>query len=159
MTTATPLLADVIYHGDIITMDEDVPTAEAVAVKDGLILAVGSKTEVLRTKGTDTRIIDLCGKTMLPGFIDGHSHFFQAAMIADYANVSAPPVGPAGSIADIIAMLQEHVAQKRLKPGEWLIGYGYDGSALSDGRDATRDDFDSRTLPWYWSTCPVTVAC
>jgi predicted amidohydrolase YtcJ len=142
MTTATPLLADVIYHGDIITMDERTPTAEAVAIKDGVILAVGSKADVLRTKGTKTRMIDLDGKTMLPGFIDGHSHFFQAAMIADYANVSAPPVGSASSIAGIIAVLQDHVARKPLQPGEWLIGYGYDGSALSDGRDATRDDFD-----------------
>lgn len=143
MTTATPLTADVIYHGgDIITMDEKTPTAEAVAVKDGLILAVGPKTDVLKTRGVATQLVDLGGKAMLPGFIDGHSHFFQAAMIADYANVSAPPVGVAGSIAGIIAVLQEHLARKPLKPGEWLIGYGYDGSALADGRDATRDDFD-----------------
>ena len=142
MTTANGSLADVIYHGDILTMNEKTPTAEAVAVKDGVILAVGSKADVLRTKGAETRIVDLGGKTMLPGFIDGHSHFFQAAMIADYANVSAPPVGSAASIAGIIAVLQDFVARKPLKPGEWLIGYGYDGSALSDGRDATRDDFD-----------------
>ncbi|MGA9565260.1 MAG: amidohydrolase, partial [Candidatus Korobacteraceae bacterium] len=143
MTTVTPVISDVIYlGGDIITMDQMAPTAEPVAVKDGLILAVGSKPDVLQTRGTATRVIDLDGKTMLPGFIDGHSHFFQAAMIADYANVSAPPVGPAGSITEIIAVLQDHVAKKPLKPGEWLIGYGYDGSALSDGRDATRDDFD-----------------
>ncbi len=142
MTTATPLIADAIYHGDIITMDDKTPYAEAVAIKDGVILAVGSKAYVFGTRGAETRIIDLGGKTMLPGFIDGHSHFFQAAMIADYANVSAPPVGSAASIAGIISALQDHVACKPLKPGEWLIGYGYDGSALSDGRDATRDDFD-----------------
>ena len=152
MTTVISSIADVIYHGDIITMDENRPTAEAVAVKDGVILAVGTKADVLRTKGAETRLIDLGGKTMLPGFIDGHSHFFQAAMIADYANVSAPPVGTAGSIAEIIAVLQEHVAQKPLKPGAWLIGYGYDGSELSDGRDATRDDFDP-----YFSDNPMVL--
>jgi predicted amidohydrolase YtcJ len=151
--TTTTVLSDVIYFGgDIITMDENNPTAEAVAVKDGLVLAVGSKSDVLKTKGVATQIIDLGGRTMLPGFIDGHSHFFQAAMIADYANVSAPPVGKAGSIAGIIAVLQEHLAQKPLKPGEWLIGYGYDGSALSDGRDATRDDFDP-----YFSDNPMVL--
>src|ERR1035441_445239 len=121
--TTTTVLSDVIYFGgDIITMDENNPTAEAVAVKDGLVLAVGSKSDVLKTKGVATQIIDLGGRTMLPGFIDGHSHFFQAAMIADYANVSAPPVGKAGSIAGIIAVLQEHLAQKPLKPGERLMG-------------------------------------
>jgi predicted amidohydrolase YtcJ len=145
MTTGTTIISDMIYlGGDIITMDENNPMAEAVAVKDGLILAVGPKDDVLKTKGAATQIVNLGGKTMLPGFIDGHSHFFQAAMIADYANVSAPPVGTASSIAGIIAVLKEHVAQQALKPGEWLIGYGYDGSALTDGRDATRDDFD----PW-----------
>ncbi|HZL70251.1 MAG TPA: amidohydrolase [Candidatus Limnocylindrales bacterium] len=143
MTTGTTIISDMIYlGGDIITMDENNPMAEAVAVKDGLILAVGPKDDVLKTKGAATQIVNLGGKTMLPGFIDGHSHFFQAAMIADYANVSAPPVGTASSIAGIIAVLKEHVAQQALKPGEWLIGYGYDGSALTDGRDATRDDFD-----------------
>ena len=124
MTTETLLIADVIYHGDIITMDENNPTAEAVAIKDGLVLAVGSKADVLQTKGAATQIIELGDKAMLPGFIDGHSHFFQAAMIADYANVSAPPVGTAGSIAGIIAVLQEQVARKPLQPGEWLIVWG-----------------------------------
>jgi len=57
-------------------------------------------------------------------------------------NVSAPPVGPGSSIADIIATLKEHVAARLLQPGEWLIGYGYDGTALSDGREANVDDFD-----------------
>jgi predicted amidohydrolase YtcJ len=135
--------ADLIYHGgDIITMDEGNPAAEAVAIKDGTILAVGSKQDVLNLQGPATRVIDLGGQTLLPAFIDGHSHFFQAAMIADYANISAPPVGKARSIGGIIAILKEHFTQRRLPPGEWLIGYGYDGSALSDGRDATRDDLD-----------------
>jgi predicted amidohydrolase YtcJ len=142
MTTGKANISEMIYLGDIVTMDEKNPSAKAVAIKDGKILAVGSKVDVLRTMGAATKLIDLDGKTMLPGFIDGHSHFFQAAMIADYANVSAPPVGTASSIAGIIAVLKEHVARYVLKPGEWLIGYGYDGSALTDGRDAIRDDFD-----------------
>jgi predicted amidohydrolase YtcJ len=134
---------DTIYlGGDIITMDDKNPVVEAVAVKQGKIVAVGTRDDVLKGRGLATEIVDLCGKTLLPGFIDGHSHFFQAAMIADYANVSAPPVGPAGSIAEIVAVLKEHVARKPLSPGEWLVGYGYDGSALTDGRDATQEDLD-----------------
>ena len=107
MTTGTTTTADTIYlGGDIITMDEKYPAADAVAIKDGKILAVGSKADVLKTGGAFTDIVDLGGRTMLPGFIDGHSHFFQAAMIADYANVSAPPVGTASSIAGIIRVLK-----------------------------------------------------
>ena len=143
MKPGKAFLADAIYlGGDIITMDELHPSAEAVAVKDGTIQAVGSRQQVLNLQGPATEMIDLGGRTLVPAFIDGHSHFFQAAMIADYANVSAPPVGRAHSIEGIIEVLQEHVARAPLSAGEWLIGYGYDGSALSDGRDATRDDFD-----------------
>lgn len=142
MTNAT-IVPDVVYlGGDIITMDDENLVVEAVAVKDGKIAAVGTKADMLTMSGAATRIVDLQGKTMLPGFIDGHSHFFQGAMIADYVNVSAPPVGSGSSIADIIVALQQHVASKPLLPGEWLIGYGYDGTVLSDGREATRDDFD-----------------
>ena len=134
---------DKIYvGGDIITMNDQNPTAEAVAVKDGKIHAVGTRVDLLKMIGESTEVIDLEGKTLLPGFIDGHSHFFQAAMIANYANVSPPPVGSAASIADIIAVLKDHVTRNPLKPGDWLVGYGYDGSVLKDGREATRDDFD-----------------
>ena len=142
MNTNTSAPDKIYLGGDIITMNDHELVAEAVAVRDGRILAVGKASDLLGMAGERTEIVDLQGKALLPGFIDGHSHFFQAAMIADYANVSAPPVGTAGSISEIIAVLQKHVAQKPLKPGEWLIGYGYDGSALSDGREATRDDFD-----------------
>lgn len=139
----TPGIPDTIYvGGDIITMNDANLVVEAIAVKRGKIVAVGTKAGILQSFGAAKRIVDLQGKTMLPGFIDGHSHFFQAAMIADYVNVSAPPVGPCSSIAKIIAALKEHVSIKPLRAGDWLIGYGYDGSALSDGREATRDDFD-----------------
>jgi predicted amidohydrolase YtcJ len=131
-----------IYQGDIITMNDRQPIAEAVAVQVGRIVAVGCKADVLAMAGERTEIVGLGSKTLLPGFIDGHSHFFQATMIANYANVSAPPVGPAASIADIVTVLKQQVARHPLKPGDWLIGYGYDGAALEDGRDATRDDFD-----------------
>jgi predicted amidohydrolase YtcJ len=132
----------IYFGGDIITMDEANLLVEAVAVTAGRISAVGAKADVTRAAGPATRMVDLQGHTMLPGFLDGHSHFFQAAMIADYVNVSAPPVGPGSSIAAIIDALTAHVARTPMAPGEWLIGYGYDGTALFDGRDATRDDFD-----------------
>ena len=101
--------ADMIFiNGDIVTMgDETAPSsAEALAVKDGRILAVGAGAEVLQTRAAGTRMIDLGGKTLLPGFIDGHSHFINSIRMADWANVSAPPVGPVDSIADLLATLQ-----------------------------------------------------
>jgi len=63
--------ADIIYHnGTILTINDNQPTAEAVAVKDGKIIAVGTQAEVLKTAGGNTKKIDIGGKTMLPGFVD-----------------------------------------------------------------------------------------
>ncbi|HYL26322.1 MAG TPA: amidohydrolase [Candidatus Nitrosotalea sp.] len=141
---ATSTRADLIFNGgDIVTMDDACPQAEAVAVRGGKILAVGSAAEIGAFRDDATRVIDLAGKALLPGFIDGHSHFFQVALVSGAANVSAPPVGNVSTIAEIVMALREHAAKQPLKRGEWLLGYGYDGSALRDGREATRDDLDS----------------
>lgn len=64
----------IIHNGNIITVDVDFSHAEALAVKDGVIVAVGSSQELLKNAGTDTRVVDLQGKTVLPGFNDTHSH-------------------------------------------------------------------------------------
>ena len=140
-----PVLADepvVVYgNGTIITMNETSPQVEAVAVQSGTIVAIGSEAEITE-KYPDADKVDLEGQTLLPGFIDGHSHFFQAAMIADYANVSAPPVGPAKDIAGVVDTLKKHVADHPPGAGDWVVGYGYDGPSYSDGREMTRDDLD-----------------
>jgi hypothetical protein len=67
--------ADTIYFGGpILTMVKDGDRAEALAVKDGRILAVGKKADVMARKGSETKLIDLGGKTIMPGFYDPHSH-------------------------------------------------------------------------------------
>ncbi|HZV77793.1 MAG TPA: amidohydrolase [Candidatus Babeliales bacterium] len=135
--------ADTILTGaDVVTMDDARPAAEAVAIADGRILAVGSASEIEPFKSRRTRIVDLGGKALLPGFVDGHSHFFQVALVLSSANVSAPPVGNVSTIAEIVATLKEYAAKRPPAPGEWLLGFGYDGSALTNGREATRDDLD-----------------
>jgi predicted amidohydrolase YtcJ len=136
-------VADSIFtNGDIITMADASPSAEALAVKDGHILAVGATAAVLAHQGPGTKMIDLAGQTLLPGFLDGHSHFINAIRMASWANVSAPPVGKVNDIAGLVAVLKETKARLGLKPGDWLVGYGYDGTTLTDGREATRDDLD-----------------
>ena len=134
--------ADTIYTGNIITMDDVQPKAEAVAVKDGKILAVGSRIAVNEHAGPATATVDLGGKTMLPGFLDGHSHFINAVRMAKWANVSAPPVGGVRTIAGVIATLQKKKDELGLKPGEWLMAYGYDSTAMEEHRILGRDDLD-----------------
>ena len=132
----------IFVNADILTMNPAAPTAEALAVAGGRILALGTRAEVMRLAGSSTRTVDLGGRTLLPGFIDGHSHFINAVRMANWANVSAPPVGPVTSIAELIAVLRATKDKQALKPGEWLIAYGYDGTTLSDGREMTRADLD-----------------
>jgi len=101
VTLATQI-ADAIYHnGTILTIVDAQPTAEAVAVKDGKILAVGQETEVLKTVGENTQKIDLDGKTMLPGFVDSHGHAYLIGIQATTANLLPPPDGTG---KDIVCM-------------------------------------------------------
>ena len=75
-------MADTIYTGTIITMDDIVKSAEAVAVADGRIVAVGNRAAVMKHKHAGTRMVELGEQLMLPGFIDVHSHFMQAVIDA-----------------------------------------------------------------------------
>src|SRR5277367_1741375 len=125
--------ADAIYFGGpIVTVNDKAPMAEAVAVKDGKIIMVGKKAVVLRAeKGKITQLRDLKGHTMMPGFVDPHSHFIDSLSIADRVNVSAPPVGPAANPVAIIAALQAAAKARGLKAGELLLGYGYDENLMA----------------------------
>ena len=77
-TPAEP--ADVIFHdGTIITIEETQPLAEAIAFRNGLIQAVGTDADVLTLQGPNTRVIDLQGKTLMPGFVDPHTHVLKDA--------------------------------------------------------------------------------
>jgi len=136
--------ADAIYYGGpIVTVNDAQPSAEAVAVKDGKILMVGTRAEIEQDhKGATTQMIDLGGKTLLPGFVDAHSHFMFALDMPTQANVSAPPVGPVKSIPDIIVALKETQQRRNIQKGEWIVGWGYDGNELAEKREATRDDLD-----------------
>ena len=137
-------LADLIISGGaIITMDETLENPEALAVRDGKILAVGSSADLAEFGGSDTEYVDLAGRTLLPGFIDGHSHFSMAVNSASWANVSAAPVGNVSNFADIFAELGKQARINKLAPGEWLVGYGYDADTLEEARHVTRDDLDA----------------
>jgi predicted amidohydrolase YtcJ len=136
--------ADTIYTGgDIVTINDSQPSVEALAVKDGKILAVGTRADIEKSyKGATTAVIDLGGKTLVPGFVDGHSHFMDALAAAGRANVSAPPVGTASNAGEIVAVLQEFAKLKVVKPGELIVGYGYDENQMPKGQELTRDILD-----------------
>lgn len=136
--------ADAIYHGGpILTMVKDGDRAEALAVQDGRILAVGSMSEVMATKGTDTQMIDLGGQALMPGFFDPHSHMVMQSAKFATANLDPKPIGEAGSIADIQRILRDWIEQKKVPPGKWVIGWGYDDTGIAEQRHPTRDDLNA----------------
>jgi predicted amidohydrolase YtcJ len=135
---------DVIYvDGPILTMVEGQATAEALAVRNGRIAAVGKKAEVLRLRGPSTRVVTLGKRALLPAFIDPHSHFLAAMAIQGWANVSLPPVGKVTTIPEIVAALRRQAARQKAKAGDWIVGWGYDSTGLAEKRDVTRQDLDA----------------
>jgi len=135
--------ADTIYrNGTVLTMVDDRRQAEAVAVAGGKILAVGSDADVMAHNGANTVVVDLGGHTLMPSFIDAHGHFMNALQVVKWANVQGVPAGPITSVKDFVPILQEHVRKLALKPGDWIIGYGYDRSNLVEGRELNVDDLD-----------------
>ena len=137
--------ADAIYHGGaILTMAGKTPTyVEALAVKDGKILTTGAKSDVLKAKGDATKVIDLGGKALLPGFIDGHGHYINSLLVASQCKLYAPPSGPGKDVPSIIAELKKFAAERKIAKGEVIMGYGYDDTVMPDGRLLNRDDLDA----------------
>jgi len=136
--------ADTIYHGgSILTMVKDGDRTEALAVKNGRILAVGALSEVMAYQGAGTKVVDLKDKCLMPGFFDPHSHIVLQSVKFSTANLDPKPIGEAGSIADIQRILREWIDQKKLKPGQWVIGWGYDDTGIEEQRHPNRDDLDA----------------
>ena len=139
-------MADTVYHqGTILTMNDAQSEAEAVAVRDGRIIAVGSEKQVISDfVGPDTVMLDLGGQTMMPGFVDSHSHFSQVGLQAISANLLPPPDGPAQSIVDIQRIMREFIETSSMIEDFGLaIGFNYDDSQLTEQRAPTRQELDA----------------
>ncbi len=144
-SSAVAQTADTIYlNGAILTMAGGQPVyVEALAVDDGKIVLVGAKDDALKLKGTATKVVDLGGKALLPGFLDGHSHYMNSLLVANQCKLYAPPSGPGNDVPSIIAELKKFVAERKIPEGELIMGYGYDDSVMPEGRLLNRDDLDA----------------
>ena len=136
--------ADTIYHnGSILTMAGKEPAyVEALVVTDGKISFTGSKQEALAMKSDTTRVIDLGGKALLPGFLDGHSHYINSLLVANQCKLYAPPSGPGKDVPSIIAELKRYASARKIPKGELIMGYGYDDTVMPEGRLLNRGDLD-----------------
>jgi predicted amidohydrolase YtcJ len=126
----------VIHNAKIVTVDGSFSIAEAAAVRDGRFAAVGRKAEVLRSAGRGARLIDLGGRTVLPGFNDTHVHLTSGENLEVQVDLTK-----VRSIADIQKAIADRA--KASKPGEWIIGTrGWWEYNLAEGRLPTRYDLD-----------------
>ena len=118
--------ADIIFKGGTIyTVDENNPNVEAVVVRDGKIVFVGSAEESMKYKCIKTKVIDLENKVMIPGLIDAHGHFLGMGNSKTILDLTK-----AESYDDILSMVDEAV--KKAKAGEWIIGRGWHQDKWSD---------------------------
>lgn len=139
-------VADKIWTGGpILTMNDAAMKAEAVAVKDGKILAVGSKADVLATKGDKTEVIDLGGRALLPGFVDAHGHVMMGGLQAMAANMLAPPDGEVKDIPGLLQTLKDWVEANKevVSKAKLILGFGYDQSQLKELRAPTKEELDT----------------
>ncbi len=139
----------VYFGGQILTMVGDKPQyVEAIVVNDNEISFVGSKKDALAKAGDNSLNVDLAGKTLMPGFIDGHAHFSNFASQAIGARLLPPPDSGAKDIPSIIKLLKEwNTAKNRALTG-WVFGTGFDDSVIKEKRFPTKHDLDQVTTKY-----------
>jgi len=128
-------------NGGIFTMSSDDQRAEALLLLDDKIVAVGSNAKIQANLPQGTRIIDLKGKTLLPGFVDAHSHFPSSGLTTLGVDLAPSPVGDTDSLASLLSHIQ--LATETRSDGSWIIGFNYDDSSLDVQRHPSRQELDS----------------
>ena len=128
----------IFINGNILTMDESRPSAESLAVKFDRIARVGTTGEIEPLAETSTRVIDLKGRTLIPGFIDSHNHFCLYALLTD--QVDCRPAAGCVTGEDVVEAIREKAG--RTPPGKWIMGWGYAPYLLDDKKDLKKEDLD-----------------
>src|SRR5216683_4925403 len=125
----------VLVNGKILTVDNQFSTREAIAVRDGKIVVVGSDVDVRKLAGPKTRVIDLQGRTVIPGLIDSHMHAIRAGQ------TFGTEVNWVGTTSLAEALGRIHEASRRMKPGAWLIvAGGWNVEQFKEKRRPTQAD-------------------
>src|SRR5262245_35399758 len=138
------LLADeapadlVLKGGKIVTGNERNPEAEALAARDGRIIAVGRTSDIAKLIGDKTKVIDLGGKLAIPGFIEGHGHFTSLGHTRMELDLRK-----AQSWDEIVRLVEE--AARKAPPGEWIIGHGWHQEKWSARPDPNIDGYPVHT--------------
>lgn len=126
----------IVINGKIITVDAKDSIAQALAIRGGKIVAVGSNAEIRKLATAQTRTLDLHGKTATPGLIDSHCHFRETEVLYD-VDLSDPSIRKMQDILDHVA-----AKVKTSRPGQWIRGSGWDEGRLAELRYIYASDLD-----------------
>jgi len=131
--------------GPILTIDDAMPTAEAVAVRNGVIVAVGSLDAARAAVGRNAQVVNLDGRTLLPGFFDPHGHVSMVGLQARYANLLPAPDGQGDDIPALQGITRDwmNAHEQLVRDTQLIIGFGYDDSQLKEHRHPTRTELDA----------------
>lgn len=147
LTAAAPAVAQdaTLYRGGaIITMDGETPqTVEAVVTRDGRVAFAGSEKKARKAAGKDAAVHDLRGATMLPGFIDAHSHFTVASMSAGGLDLRDPALPAVVDIPGLQGAIRDHMANAAPPAGGWITVWQFDQESLAEKRYITRAELDA----------------
>lgn len=127
----------IIYNANIRTMDSSLPNATALAIKDGIILNVGSDQEILKLKTNETEVFDLKGKLLLPGFNDSHMHLLNYGVSLQLVDLQS-----SNSIDDLINKVKNFIKDKNIPKDEWVRGMRWNHHLFEEKKIPTRNDLD-----------------
>src|SRR5689334_20690886 len=134
--TQQPTVADIVFkNGNVYTANDKAPRAQAIAVKDDRIVFVGTNAAAQKLVGPSTRVVDLKGNTVLPGFTDAHQHLSGVGQREMTLNLEGTT-----SLEDLLAKVKARVVQA--KPGEWVTGRGWIETHWQPPTFPTRWDLD-----------------
>lgn len=146
----------IFYNGSLWTGLHGRRDATALAVRGDRIVAVGGEADVIPLRGPETRVVDLEGGTLLPGFVDAHAHIWKIGhLLTTLLDIRA-----ATSLDDLAARIRAHA--NRLPPDAWLYGRGYNEARFAEGRGPTRHDLDAVVADRpvvLMRTCAHIIAC
>lgn len=131
------------FNGDILTMEGNAPNyVEAIATQNGKIIFIGKLNEA-EEKFKNSFKIDLKGKTLLPGFIDPHSHFGMVSNTMGQVDLNPPPIGKISDIKTLLKEMKKYKELNQIPDGEWIFGWGYDESQLTEKRHPNKMELDA----------------
>lgn len=129
----------ILYNGQVLTMDDDFRTVDALALRNDQIQAVGSSSEILKLSGSNTRQIDLKGKTVIPGFTDSHFHLLSSGLAFQQLQLTS-----ASNIAELVDIIAQ--AAQNTPKGNWIVASrNWTLGQLEENRLPTRQELDQAT--------------